>query len=303
MASPTYDVFAVGGYSIDLVFTGLTALPALGSEVVAKGFSMLPGEAYNSVVGMHRLGLKVGWACDFGNDEFSQFTLERLRLEGLDVSLFVHHPHPLRRISVAASLPDERAFLTYYDPDPTVTAALRHLPAVSARLVYIPGFTTGAILETGLAVARLKKMKVAMDGNAGEAAFRLGERSVRRAIERVDLFSPNAREAKMLTGERDISQAARRLGEFCPLVVVKDGANGAWACAQGELLHSSALPLTPFETTGAGDLFNAGFIKAWLDGSPVRDCLRWGNVVGGLSTLDAGGTGRVVRCEDVRQYL
>ena len=64
---------------------------------------------------MHRLGLKVGWAADFGDDDFSRFTLERARAEGLDDALFVHHRRPLRRITVALSYPDDRAFITYVD--------------------------------------------------------------------------------------------------------------------------------------------------------------------------------------------
>jgi len=57
------------------------------------------------------------------------------------------------------------------------------------------------------------------------------------------------------------------------------------------------------DTTGAGDCFDAGFIMAWLAGRTVEDCLRWGNVVGGLSTLAPGGAGRVITPNDVVPYL
>ncbi len=53
----------------------------------------------------------------------------------------------------------------------------------------------------------------------------------------------------------------------------------------------------------AGDCLSAGFIKAWLMGRPVRECLRWGSVVGGLSTLALGGTGRAITVEDVSRHL
>ena len=99
-----YDVIVVGDYFVDLIFNGLPQFPVLGKEIVGSGFEMLPGGAYNAALAMHRLGLKVGWAADFGDDDFSRFALARARAEGLDDTLFVHHRRPLRRITGRAQL-------------------------------------------------------------------------------------------------------------------------------------------------------------------------------------------------------
>ena len=298
----SYDVLVAGSYSLDLIFTGLPHLPRLGEELLVSGFAMIPGESYNSAVAMHRLGLRVGWAGDFGDDDFSRFALKEARREGLDDSLFVHHQRPLRRISVAASLPEDRAFLTYYDPEPRLPAILKAMAAASAGMIYLPGLYYGPFLDAGLRLARLKRMKVLMDGNMGEPVS-LEDPTVRKAVSSADLFLPNAREARCLTGLDDLAEALHVLGELCPLVVVKDGPHGASAIQGGQVYHASGLGLQPVDTTGAGDCFNAGFIKAWLEERPVQECLRWGNIVGGLSTLGMGATGRVVRLEDVQRYL
>jgi sugar/nucleoside kinase (ribokinase family) len=300
--SKTFDVLVAGSYSLDLIFTGLPGLPQLGEDMLATGLERIPGEAYNSAVAMHRLGLRVGWAADFGNDDFSRFALERARAEGLDDSLFNHHKRPMRRISIAASFPDDRAFITYYDPDPRLPAVIKALTTASARVLYIPGFYYGPFLEMGLRLARAKSMKIVMDGNSGSEVT-LQNPSVRKAARSVDVLLPNAKEARNLTGEDDLMKALKTLGGLCPLVVVKDGGRGAYACQGNEILHAEAIAITPFETTGAGDCFNAGFLKAWLDGLPVQECLRWGNITGGLSTLAAGGTGKVVTIEEVRKWL
>jgi sugar/nucleoside kinase (ribokinase family) len=300
--SKTFDVLVAGSYSLDLIFTGLPGLPQLGEDMLATGLERIPGEAYNSAVAMHRLGLRVGWAADFGNDDFSRFALERARAEGLDDSLFNHHKRPMRRISIAASFPDDRAFITYYDPDPRLPAVIKALTTASARVLYIPGFYYGPFLEMGLRLARAKSMKIVMDGNSGSEVT-LQNPSVRKAVRSVDVLLPNAKEARNLTGEDDLMKALKTLGGLCPLVVVKDGGRGAYACQGNEILHAEAIAITPFETTGAGDCFNAGFLKAWLDGLPVQECLRWGNITGGLSTLAAGGTGKVVTIEEVRKWL
>ena len=299
---PQYDILLIGDYFADLIFSGLSRLPELGREIVGTGFDMATGGACNTAIAMHRLGLKVGWATDFGDDEFSRFALARMRGEGLDDTLFVPHKRPLRNITVSVSFPQDRAFITFCDPRPKVPAAIRALATVSARAVCVAGLYYGPFLDVGLAAIRLKRMKLIMDGNSsGEET--LAVRAVKRAVQNVDLFLPNALEARRMTGKDDLKTAIRALSKLCPLVVVKDGPQGAYACARDEIVHAPAMAVKSVDTTGAGDCFNAGFIKAWLDGKPLIECLRWGNIVGALSTLASGGSGRVVTVADVERYL
>lgn len=297
-----YDVLVVGDYCLDLIFTGLPRFPELGKEVVASGFAQTPGGTCNAAFALHRLGLHVGWAADFGNDEYSRFVLDQARAEGLDDSLFVHHSRPLRQITVAASFPEERAFIAYYDPPPTVPAAMKALATQRARLLYLPGIYAGPLLEPALLLVRAKRMKLVMGGNSNETV-RLQDPAVRRAVASSDVLLPNAAEALRLTGESELESALRALAALTPLAVVKDGARGAHACQAGEILHFPALGIDPLDTTGAGDCFDAGFVAAWLDGKPLTECLQWGNIVGGLSTLGAGGTGRVVTRQDVEARM
>lgn len=297
-----YDVIVVGDYCLDLIFTGLPSFPRLGTEVEATGFEMTPGGAYIPAAAMQRLGLRVGWAADFGDDDFSRFILERARAEGLDETLFVHHRRSLRKVTVAVSYPEDRAFIAYYDPEVAFPAAMRALATTAAGAVYLPAIYYGGFLEPALVVVRARRMKLAMDGNSHEDVT-LENPAVVKAVQSADLFLPNASEARRLTGRPELGEAVRALADLCPLVVVKDGASGAYASSAGRVTHAPAIAVTPLDTTGAGDCFNAGFVKAWLDGRPLQECLRWGNVVGGLSTLGMGGTGRVVTAAEVERWL
>jgi sugar/nucleoside kinase (ribokinase family) len=296
-----YDVLVVGDYCLDLIFTGLPALPELGQEVVAAGFEQVPGGAFNTAVALHRLGVRVVWATDFGTDAYSLFVLGHARAEGLDERGFVHHARPLRNLTVAASFPRDRAFLAYYDPAPALPAAMRALATLRARVLYVPGLYVGPLLDAALLMVRAKRMSLVMDGHSYESA-RLSSPRLRRALGAVDVLMPNASEAFRLTGEADLIRALHVLGERTRCVVIKDGGGGAYGIESGEVVYSPALPLTPLDTTGAGDVFDAGFLAARLDGRPLRECLQWGNVVGGLSTLAAGGTGRVVTRQDVMAH-
>lgn len=155
-----YDVMVLGDYYLDLIFTGMSQLPELGKEILSSGFEMIPGGAYNAALAMHRLGLQVGWAADFGEDDFSRYVLARARDEGLSDALFVSHSGPLRRVTVSASYPGDRAFITYCDPEPAVPAAMKALAAASARAVYIAGVYYGNLFDVGHALVRAKGMKL-----------------------------------------------------------------------------------------------------------------------------------------------
>lgn len=304
--SHNYDVIVAGSYSVDLIFSGLDELPQLGKDVVGKDFKMTPGEAFISAVSMHRLGLKVGWAADFGNDDFSQFALHAAREEGLDEALFVIHDHSYRRISVAATYPNDRAFITYYDPDPKIPAAIPAILKSNARLLFIPGLYTGDLLRTGKKLIRAKKMQLVMDGNSSSGNLVTNSReskAIRNAIRSVDIFLPNATEARRLTGEFDLDLAIHQLGNLCQVVVVKDGCNGSLAYMNHKNVHMPAISVNPVDTTGAGDNFNAGFLYAWLDGQSIETCLKWGNIVGGLSTTELGGTVRKITSDEIRSYI
>ena len=55
-------------------------------------------------------------------------------------------------------------------------------------------------------------------------------------------------------------------------------------------LEHTALQVTPIDTTGAGDSFNAGFLHAWLLGQDLAQAMRFASACGALSTLALGGT-------------
>lgn len=297
----TFDVLAVGDYCLDLIFAGLTERIEPGKEVFAPHFEMLPGGSYNSVVAMHRLGIRVGWAADFGSDIYSQYVLDQAKAEGLDTSLFICHKRPIRRVTASASTGEDRAFLTHYDPGPQLPAGLKAMATTSAHFLFVPGLVSGPALDAGLALARMRHMALVMDGNSQVET--LQDPAICKAIRNCAIFMPNSREIRRISGEQDLQKAMRILGELCPYVVVKDGPNGAYAIRDGQIIHEPSIHIEPLDTTGAGDCFDAGFLKAWLDHRPLNECLRWGNVVGGLSTTSLGGSGRKISAADVQAWL
>jgi sugar/nucleoside kinase (ribokinase family) len=121
----------------------------------------------------------------------------------------------------------------------------------------------------------------------------------------VDLFLPSRREVCAITGHDDVEKALDSLANGITRTVVKCAAAGALTRDDAGLtLHEPSQPPSRFcDSTGAGDSFNAGFLHAWLAGAPLRECLRWGNACGSLSTRGIGGTQSQPDVDEVRAWL
>jgi sugar/nucleoside kinase (ribokinase family) len=111
---------------------------------------------------------------------------------------------------------------------------------------------------------------------------------VSHILSQVDIFMPNASEAQKLTRTETLSDAINMLSNLVPYLVVKNGAEGVLARRNGVDCHEPALQVNAVDTTGAGDIFNGGFLAAHLESYDTLTCLRWGNFCAGLSTLGPG---------------
>jgi sugar/nucleoside kinase (ribokinase family) len=280
-----HDVLLLGSYYCDLIFNGLPELPRLGLDLFGTEFDIVAGGCYRTSTALKRLGVRAAWLVDFGDDLFSQVVLNLAARDGLDTSLFRHHPFPVRRVSVAFSFVHDRGFISYIDPLPPPNA-VETILAQRPRAVLISHLEYGDGHAALVAAARAVGAFVYMDCQS--VAVNLATPGVREAVARVDVFGPNESEALRLTGAATLEAALDQLGELAPVVVVKRGGHGALARAGGKNWSSPALAVEVRDTTGAGDCFNAGFLYAHLAGHDLAGCLRCGNICGGLATVSRG---------------
>jgi sugar/nucleoside kinase (ribokinase family) len=295
------DVLLPSAYFCDLVFTGLPDIPKLGDEVFSQGLKVVPGAGFIPAVALTRLGLQVGWSCDFGNDFFSRFVLEEARRQNLSSDLFRIHDRPLQAVSVAYSFAGDRAFLSYIDPLPATDLIdlLHHNPA---RCLMLTSLQTGSGFRDAARTAHAQDTLIFMDGQVmGDADLRKLE--VIAALQSVDIFSLNQKEALTLTGEKNIESALERLAELAPTVVIKMGAEGAIAQSKGQRVRMPGIPAKVVDTTGAGDNFDCGFIYGILHRYSLENCLRCGNFCGSRSTASHGGWSMSPTAADLEAYL
>jgi hypothetical protein len=306
-AGVTFDILVPGSYFCDVIFTGLPAIPALGEELYSDALDIVPGGTLNSVVALHRLGVRVGWVGSLGTDVFSQFVAQMIAVEGVDERLIRRHNGPLRSVTVALSFPRDRAFISYMDTPPDdIQWTLDALQRVTCRHVHVPGLAASPAALDLIRQCQARGITTSMD--CQHRAETLDTPLVREIVSQVDIFMPNATEVQRLTRMPPLEMppfeaALERLTACVAHLVVKEGANGASAYVRGERFHAPALPITPVDTTGAGDVFNAGYLAAYLQGEPPAECLRWGNFCGGRSTLGIGGLSTAPTLHDLRAWL
>ena len=281
------EVFLVGRYFSDLIFTGLPELPRLGHEVYSRELHLVPGGVFTPAVALTRLGVNVLWPCVFGSDPFSQFVSERALAERVDDSHFSTSETPSFRITTAFSYQGERAFLSYVDPLPSYEYG-DLIRETRPRWLYITHLLLGQPLLSLVSAAKDAGAQVIMDCQAHDHS--ISEPRVREALGMVDLFSPNAAEARRMTGKTEISDCLDDLASYTPAVIIKDGKHGCQYRSGDEHLQVASIPVDVRDSTGAGDNFDSGYLYGVLRGYDTPTILRIANICGALSAEGIGGT-------------
>jgi sugar/nucleoside kinase (ribokinase family) len=99
---------------------------------------------------------------------------------------------------------------------------------------------------------------------------------------------------EQLTGERKLEAALRKLRKpHMSLLCTTLGANGASLLAGDRFIHQAAFAITPIDTTGAGDIFRAGFIYALLRGDSPEQILRFACAAAAVSCTRRGAINSV----------
>jgi sugar/nucleoside kinase (ribokinase family) len=279
------DVVVSGLVFHDLVL-GLPTPPRPGTEVWADDSAESPGGIANFAVALARLGLRTGLAAAFGNDDLGNRTWQQLETgEGIDLThsrKIDGWPTPL---TVALAYAGDRALVTRGTTPPLSADDLLTTPpkakAVAAHI--------GPWPNDWLAKARAAGSLVFAD--VGWDPAEQWDAAVLDQLEHCDVFLPNAGEAMNYTRTATPSAALHRLAERVPVVVVSDGANGALAIDShsGEEVAVPAYAVPAVNTTGAGDVFAAGFIAATLWELPLAERVQFGALVAALSVTRLGG--------------
>ncbi|WP_435877005.1 carbohydrate kinase family protein [Streptomyces acidicola] len=147
-----------------------------------------------------------------------------------------------------------------------------------------------ALVAGAVDSARARGVPVSLDPASAGFLTELGVHRFLALVEGIDVLLPSRDEACLLTGLPDPSDAAAKLSRHVPLVVAKQGADGALVARSGTVhARVPAAPATPHDTTGAGDAFTGAFLAALLAGAGPEDAAGEGCRAGALAVQRVGG--------------
>ncbi len=290
-----FDVTIAGEINLDLILYGLPEAMPLERELLASDFRLTLGSS--SAILAHNLaalGVCAGFITRLGDDPLGAIALGRLAEQNVDLS-------GVKRVSGGASTgvtillthAGKRHILTYPGTMFEMSAEDLDLDYLaSARHFHLSSLFLHKALQPSLpAIFRQLKARgltLSLDTN-DDPDGRWGD-PLDELLGLVDIFLPNDDEACRITGTSDAESAIEVLAKRIPLVAVKCGRRGALVQAGNQRSLIPAQPVTPVDTIGAGDSFNAGFLAAWLRGEGPEACAAFGNRAAALSTQRPGGT-------------
>lgn len=247
------------------------------SPLIAVG-----GSAANTIRGLAHLKHQASFLGKIGQDTLGELYLEKHKALNIH-SLIVQDKTPTTQIAVFVTEDFQRSFLAFLGAGTQLNAGDLNLNLFQGvRHVHIEGYMldNGTLVEQATRLAKQAQATVSLDLGCLRIVEKYRNTIVKLLQSSVDIVFANENETRSLVQSSDES-GAKALGQYCPIAVVLGGEKGCWVAAKGNIIHSPALKVKVVDTTGAGDLFAAGFLHGFLKGYTLEACAVFGNVLGG----------------------
>nr|WP_254925732.1 MULTISPECIES: sugar kinase [unclassified Rhodococcus (in: high G+C Gram-positive bacteria)] len=261
------------------------------------------GAESNVAIGLQRLGTSAVWCSRLGSDAPGELVRREIRAEGVHVVASEDCTAPTGVMVKELRTPTMQR-VTYYrahsaasqmtpddvDSDIVSGAALLHVtgitPALSAQ--------AAATWRQVIARTRDSGVRVSFDVNYRSALWSsdAAAQVYREILPFVDVVFAGEDEAALVLGPDhadDPESLARGLAEFGPSqVIIKRGADGAYAIIDDETYRQDAISIDPVDTVGAGDAFVAGYLAELVDGHDPAQRLHTAVRTGAFACLSRG---------------
>jgi sugar/nucleoside kinase (ribokinase family) len=305
MTKPRFDVLCIGNAIVDVIADTTDAFLSnqglhKGSmrlideeeavrlyEAMGPGREISGGSAGNTAAGLAALGLDAAFIGQVADDQLGQIYRHDIEAQGIAFLVEPRSDVGATARSLILVTPDaQRTMNTFLGAAQVLETGSVDLAAVAdSGIVYLEGYlwdpaAPRAAMEAAIEAAHAAGRRVAFTLSDTFCVDRHREGFWQLLRDgKVDILFANEAEAASMVMVNDVEEAIARLAEFVPTLVVTRSESGATAISNGRRADVPAAPIDRLvDTTGAGDLFAAGFLAGEARGLGLEASLRLGAI-------------------------
>lgn len=251
----------------------------LGAKIFIEDLKVASGGGgTNSACTFSNQGFKVAYWGKIGNDKRGEAVIEELKKFKVETKFIKKDKKYPTAYSVILSSPlGERTVLIYRGACHFLDA--REIPTVSpiSKWFYLAPLSgeSARVFETLVNFAKNNKIKVA--ANLGNSQINLKKEILEPVLKKIDILILNLEEASLLSKIRveKEKEIIKKLALLTKGIIVITKAEKGAVVSDGEYLFRVGAPsVLPFEKTGAGDAFGAGFLSGFLEKNNIEYALQ-----------------------------
>ena len=302
MANPSaysrVDLVGVGLNATDTVIPFAT-YPQRGSKVEFSTVTVLPGgQVASTVVACQQWGMMTRYVGKVGDDDAARLHRREFDRSGVESELISVADCASRQSLILVDGEGERTVLWRRDERLDLgPGELTRDCIVNARALHLDGYdTAAATLAAGWAraagipvIADLDELYPGVDA----------------LLEQIDYLIVSRDFPCRLMGETDLEDALRGMRKRygCKLTAATLGPDGVIAWDGDQMHYSCAYRVPVVDTTGAGDIFHAGFIYAMLQGWPLDRQLDFAGAAAALNCMAVGARGGIQSVAAIEELM
>jgi sulfofructose kinase len=301
MAKPSkVDLVGVGLNATDTVIP-LSSFPARGSKTEYSTVSTLPGgQVATTVVACQHWGMRTRYVGKLGDDLAATLHREAFSHAGVETHIITVPGAASAQSLILVDAQGERTVLIRRDSEARLAlhpADLDREWIINARVLHVDGYDTEAAI---LASTWAREAGIPVVADLDELYP-----GVEDLLANVDYLIVSRDFPSRLTAEPDLEKALRKMQRRynCRLAAATLGQDGVLAFDGKQLLHTPAYCVSVVDTTGAGDIFHAGFIYALLQDWPLDRQLDFACAAAALNCTAIGARGGIHPLDDIADLI
>jgi sugar/nucleoside kinase (ribokinase family) len=300
MTAARFDVIGIGNAIVDIIgrcdeayLAGIGAtkgsMRLVGADDVAKIYATMGtaveisgGSAANTIAGVASFGGKAAFIGTIADDEFGKIFKHDIRSIGVEFSVEpIANAAPTSRSLILVTPDGERTMNTFLGISTRLDESQLNLDLIrDSAILYLEGYLfddpkAKQAFRKALHTAKTAGRKVALTLSDGFCVDRHRAEFVELIRSGIDILFANESEIKSLYQTESFELAAKSASEDAKLAVLTRSAKGSVIFAEGRTIEIGSEPISELiDTTGAGDLYAAGFLFGYSKGYDLEICGR-----------------------------